>query len=367
MKTPGNSIYISKAFIFAIAALMAFAVTNCTRSRSPEMERLSQGKPVTKKIVNDELHSYTVALEKGQYLALALEQHDVDTIAKVTAPDGETLGEFDTPTSGRGTEVIRVGAAASGDYQIDVYTLSERAEPGEYTLKIIEFRPLNKRDEKALEAVKFHQQADKLRAEAATRAGSIELYEKALVIWRELGEKSEEGNTLRAMGFAFQRMDNLEKAKEHFGKALEIWEEIGDHRSAAFTHIIFGVIAKKQNDLEKGLQHDLAAQPLWDKAGDRPEYAQNLARIGTDYVKLQNREKAFEFYQQALEKSRALDRKSLHAYILSGYGDTHAAFGSKNEALSFYRQSLELWQSLGQNKAAENVNEKIANLKVIQE
>ncbi len=124
---------VKKSWLIVCILFLAFVGANCSRSSSPEMERLSQGKPVTKSIVNEELHSYTVALEKGQYLGLGIEQHDVDTIAKVIAPNGETVGEFDTPTSGRGTEIIRIGAEASGDYRIDVYSLSERAEPGGLT------------------------------------------------------------------------------------------------------------------------------------------------------------------------------------------------------------------------------------------
>lgn len=362
MKNRQNRFYVNKFLLFAFIVGAVFAAVNCSRSPSREMERLSEGKPITKSIVNDEVHSYTVALEKGQFLALAVEQHDVDTIAKAIAPGGEVIGEFDTPTSGRGTEIVRIGADAPGDYRIDIYTLSERAEPGEYTIKISEFRPLTERDQKLLEAVRLHRQADKLRAEEAARADSIPLYEKALAIWRELGERSEEGNTLRAMGFAYQRMNDLEKAKEYFGNALKIWEETGDHRSAAFTHVIFGVMAKKQGDAEKGLQHDLNAQPLWEKAGDLPEYTQNLARIGSDYVNLQNKEMAFRYYKQALEKSRSIGRKSLQAFVLSGYGDAHASFGSKAEALDYYSQAKNLWENLNQDKAVERLQEKISKL-----
>jgi tetratricopeptide (TPR) repeat protein len=344
------------------ALLLAFVGTNCSLNSSDKAKRLSQGNPVTEKIINDEIHNYIVGLEKGQFLALTVEQHDVDTIAKVIAPNGEVIGEFDTPTSGRGTEIVRIGAEMSGDYQIDVYTLSERAEPGEYTIKMVDFHPITERDRKILAAVKLHQEADRLRAKPETRPKSIPVYEKALEIWRELGERAEEGNTLRAIGFAYQRENDLEKAKAHFGQALQIWEETGDHRSAAFTHIIFGVIAKKQNDLEKGLQHDLNAQPLWEKAGDMPEYTQNLVRIGNDYLKLQNKEEALAYFEKALEYSRKLERKSVQAYVLSECGNAQAAIGNKNEALDFYRQSIALWKSLNQDKVVKSLEEKIAKL-----
>ena len=356
-----KSLNYRKNFLLS-ACILILTVFGANCSKTFDREKLALGEPITKSIINEEIHSYTVALEKGQFLALTIEQHDVDVITKVFAPNGELIGEFDTPTSGRGTEQIRIGADASGDYRFDIYTLSERAEPGEYKLEIAAFRPLTERDSKILAAVKLHQEADILRAKPETRANSLPVYEKALQIWRKLGEQSDEANTLRAMGFAFQRMDELEKAKSYFGKALAIWEQNGDSRSAAFTHIIFGVIAKKQNDLQTGLQEDLAAQPLWQQANDLPEYTQNLVRIGNDYIKLQNNTEALKYFGQALESSHKLKRKSIQAYVLSECGNAQSTLGNKNEALKFYKQSIELWKNLKQDKVVANLEEKIDKL-----
>ncbi len=353
---------IKNFWLIAVVSFLFIFGANCSRNSSPDKNQLTMGNPVTKNIMNEEVHSFSVELEKGQFVALSVEQHDVDVITKVFTPTGELIGEFDTPTSGRGTEQIRIGADAAGKYRIDIYTLSERAEPGEYKLEIAAFRPLTDRDNKILAAVKLHQQADILRSKPETRRESIPVYEKALQIWRELGETSDEGNTLRAMGFAYQRMDELEKAKEHFGKALEIWDRIGDLRSAAFTRIIFGTIHKKQNDFENALKEDLAAQPLWEQAGDMPEYTQNLVRIGNDYIKLQNNAEALAYFEKALENSRRLERKSIQAYVLSECGNAQATVGNKNEALNFYKQSLVLWKNLKQDKVVATLEEKIAKL-----
>ncbi len=347
-----------------ISLLAFFAVfgTSCSRNSSPDKNQLSVDNPVTNKIMNDEVQIYTAELEKGQFVNLSVEQRDVDIITKVFTPNDELVGEFDTPTSGRRTEQIRIGTENAGEYRIEIYTLSERAEPGEYKLAIADFRPVTARDRQVIAAVKLHQEADRLRSKPETLPDSLAVYEKALQIWRELGEQSDEANTLRAMGFAYQRLNELEKAKEHFGKALEIWERIGDLRSAAFTHVIFGVIAKKQNDLETGLKEDLAAQPLWEQAGDIPEYTQNLVRIGNDYIKLQNNAEALAYFEKALENSRRLERKSVQAHVLSECGNAQATVGNKTEALNFYRQSLALWKNLKQDEVVANLEEKIAKL-----
>ncbi len=335
---------------------------NCSRNLPPNAEQLALGKPVTKQLKNDEIHSYTVNLEKGQFLALSIEQHDVDVITKAFAPNGEFLGEFDTPTSGRGTELIRIGAESSGAYRFDIYTLSAGAEPGQYTLQQTALRQILELDRKILSAVRLHQEADRLRAEPETRRASLPVYERALQIWREVGEDRDEANTLRAIAFAYQRLEELENARVHFGQALDIWDRVGDWRSAAFTHIIFGVISKRGNDYESGLGEDLRALPLWEKAGDIPEYTRNLVRIGNDYVKLQKRAEALSYFERALEHSRRVESKALKAFVLSQYGDAQAAFGNKTEALDFYQQSLALWESLKQDKAVSGLREKIAKL-----
>ncbi len=350
--------------IVSVSMLVFYTVigANCSRNLPPNTEQLALGQPVTKQLKNVEIHSYTVNLERGQFLSLSIEQHDVDVITKVFAPNGDFLGEFDTPTSGRGTELVRIGAEHTGEYRFDIYTLSAGAEPGQYTLQQTALRPISELDRKVLSAVKLHQEADGLRAEPETRRASLSVYEKALQIWREVGERAEEANTLRAMGFAYQRLEELENAKIHFGQALDIWLRIGDWRSAAFTHIIFGVISKKGNDYETGLQEDLRALALWDRAGDVPEYTQNLVRIGNDYVRLQRRAEAIAYLERALEASRNVKSKAVKAFVLSQYGDAQAAFGNKTEAQDFYQQSLALWESLRQDKAVSSLKEKIAKL-----
>lgn len=362
MKRISGRMIVGNLRLVCVLTLVAVLGAGCSQNPSKGFPKLSIGNPVTKAITNQNVDSYEVYLEKGTYVGLSVEQRDVDVITGVFGPDEQSIGEFDTPTSNRGTEEIRFAADTPGNYRVDIYTLSEMAEPGEYELEITAFRPITERDKKILAAVRFHQEADRLRGDAETRNQSIAVYDKALQIWRELGESPDEANTLRAMGFAYQRSEDLEKAKEHFGKALEIWDRIGDVRSAAFTHVIFGVISKKLDDPQGGLEHDLMAQPLWEKAGDMPEYTQNLVRLGKDYIKLRNNAEALAYFRKAIDQGERIGRKSLRAYVLSECGNAHAAIGNKGDALTYYRQSLELWRILGRDKTAADIEEKIAKL-----
>lgn len=343
---------------------LALFMSGCSTNKGPSSGNvLTFGKPVIDAIVNDEVHTYTSPLEAGHYIALAVEQRDVDVITKVFAPNGEMIGEFDTATSGRGTEKVRFGIDASGEYRIEISTLSAKAEPGEYKLEIAELRPITERDRTLLSTIKTHLEADRLRSKPETLAQSVPLYENALQTYIELGDKADIGNAHRAMGFAFQRQGDLATARDHFGKALAIWDETGDLRSAAFTHVIFGVMHKKENNLEAGLKEDLLAHKLWESSGDCIEHCQNLTRIAGDYVKLGRRDEAIANYTRAIEMSSNLPKKSIRAYVMMEYGDALRGFGNNEQALSMYEQSLSVWRTLNQEKVISDLEAKIKELR----
>ncbi len=325
---------------------------------------LKKGDPVTRSMAGKDRHTFKVSLKKGMYLNLAVEQRDVDVITEVFGPDSASLGKFDAPTSERGTELARIGAEVAGDYRIEVFTSSELAGPGEYTIEIKEMRLKRGRDIRVLTAVGFQQEAIKLRMKPETRTDAVPVYLKAVEIWRELRMPADEANTLRSIAFAYQRMQEFDRATEYFAKALEIWERIGDVRSAAFTHVIYGVYSRKQNDFKAALEHDLRARKLWLKAKDMPEQTHNLVQIGNDYLSLGKNDMALTHFQQALDLVRRMGRKSIEALVLSEYGDAHVKLGNKAEALTKYRRSIELWKNFKQDTFAAGVEEKIAKLSV---
>ena len=346
-----------------------FVVCLCWTYASPQnvpadSTAIELRRPQARSMAGKARHTYTVNLKKGMYLDVAVKQRDVDVITELFGPDSTSLGKFDAPTSERGMERSRIGADVAGVYRIEVFTTSELAGPGEYTIEIETLRKTNESDARVLMAVGLQQEAIRLRSKPETRKDAIPVYERAALIWRELRMPADEANTLRSVAFAYQRMEQFDKAKDYFAKALEIWERIGDTRSAAFTHVIYGVYSRKQNDFKAALEHDLRAQKLWLKANDRPEQTHNLVQIGNDYLSLGKNDLALSHFQQALDLVRRIGRKSIEALVLSEYGDAHVKLGNKAEALTVYRRSVELWKTFKQDTFAAGVEEKIAKLSV---
>jgi hypothetical protein len=363
MKLEQSIGYAAKIGLLLAACFSGISATNRRADVFPTAPTvLKLGRPVTKSMAGKDRHVYTVSLSKGIFLEFTIDQRDVDVTTEVFAPNSSSLGKFDAPTSERGIERTRIGADVTGDYRIEVFTGTELAGPGRYTIEIKEIRKTSKRDAQILKAVGLQQEAIRLRMKPETRKDAISAYERAAHIWRELKLPGDEAHSLRAIAFVYQREDQIDKAKVYFGKALEIWERIGDTRSAAFTHVIYGVYSRRQKDFPAALKHDLRARKLWLKANDRPEQTHNLVQIGDDYLSMGETKRAFEFFQQGLDLIRRIGRKSIEAQVLNKYGDAHAKVGNKAEALKMYRRSVELWKLFKQDPIAAGVEEKIARL-----
>src|SRR5262245_42986418 len=67
---------------------------------------LQPGQPIERTISGSEVHSYSVHLDQNQFLQLVVDQRGVDVVVRVIAPDGKSLGEFDSPNGDSGPENV---------------------------------------------------------------------------------------------------------------------------------------------------------------------------------------------------------------------------------------------------------------------
>lgn len=99
-------------------------------------QALQLGQPIERQMSGGETHSYRVQLESGQFLFAIVEQRGIDVVIAAYGPDGERLGEFDSPNGSRGIEPISIVTESSGEYRLEVRPFSIDAEPGRYEIWI---------------------------------------------------------------------------------------------------------------------------------------------------------------------------------------------------------------------------------------
>src|SRR6185503_8124750 len=99
--------------------------------------------------------AYTVGLEAGEFLRLAVRQDGVDVAVSVVAPDGSRR-DVDVARSREGREPASVLAESAGSYRIEIRAADSRTDRGRYAIESEPARPATADDRRWLEATRLH-------------------------------------------------------------------------------------------------------------------------------------------------------------------------------------------------------------------
>jgi enterochelin esterase-like enzyme len=81
-------------------------------------------------------HIYTINLSEGAAVLGEADQHGVDLVIDIFAPDGKLIRTVDSPNGAEGPEPIDLTAFTAGEYKLVIHTADKTAEPGKYVMKI---------------------------------------------------------------------------------------------------------------------------------------------------------------------------------------------------------------------------------------
>ncbi|UCF21314.1 MAG: beta-lactamase family protein [Gemmatimonadota bacterium] len=107
-----------------------------------EATRLGPDSQVERDLTAGRVHNYTIRLEAGTFVFIAVDQQGIDVVVRVIDPDGKQLDEVDSPNGRRGIEPVVLFTEADGDHGIEVRPLYEDADPGRYTIGIERLEPV---------------------------------------------------------------------------------------------------------------------------------------------------------------------------------------------------------------------------------
>jgi erythromycin esterase len=109
-----------------------------------ELLPLEQGMPRSGEISGNEVQTYSVALKKGWFLQIVVEQQKIDLEVKLISPNGQELTKIKglNRTHEREPLIVETVAKASGNYILYIYASNKMAKPGDYRISIEELLPL---------------------------------------------------------------------------------------------------------------------------------------------------------------------------------------------------------------------------------
>ncbi len=328
-----------KHIVFAMG--MAAVLAGCrARPESPEggemsaetgPVRLEPGHPVSRTLSGGEAHSYLVALKAGQYVRLTAEQKGIDVVLRLLAPDGHELISVDSPNGAQGPERASEVAAATGDYRVEVRSDNAKDKPGQYEMRIDEFRPATERDRTRVAAERVFAEGEGLRRKKSWDK-AMESYRRAQGLWRSLGDRGGEGQALYRIGTTYEAQGHGDQALDVLGQSIAAYQDARDLRGEATALNHRGILLESQGQTDRSLASYQQALDRFRKLDDLHGQASTLNNIGAASFLANRMRPAVEAYEEASDLWRRLGDMANLGKTLVNLGRVEVDEGRPEEA-----------------------------------
>jgi CHAT domain-containing protein/tetratricopeptide (TPR) repeat protein len=337
-----------------LAILLCTIVTTPAYSQEPlPAQTLEADKPIERELKGGEVHVYSIQLKAGQLIELVVDQSGIDVVASLFAPDGQQLAEADNLKGMQGTEKVGIQAASAGGYELRVASLEKAAKTGRYQVKIITLRNATAQDRARMVARNKYREAVDLerKRDAPSLRLAISAFEEVLPLWRTVGDRQMEADTLAHLANNNAGLNEVPKGIEYFSQAALLYRALGKQAEEADMLTSLGDIHYSQGEMPKALEYLNQALPLRQSSKDVAGEAMTLTSIGGVYEALGQTDKAFATYNRAIPLSQNAGDLRGQAYLLNNVGVLHAKTGQLQKALEFLIQAPPLYH--GANALSE--------------
>ena len=330
-----------------------------------DAREITPGAALEREIKSGERHSYRITLRRGQYLRLMVGQHGVNVLVEVYAPGGGPLFEVDNQFDSELPEYLSLLAEPGGEYGVVVRPADDTAVAGKYGIQINELRDAEPRDATRYAAEKAVAEAQKLRRQspAESKRRAVEKFESALPLWRELGDRMQEGKTIHLIGLTYANLTEMAKAMEYYNRALPIRREVGDRRGEGETLNNIATTYWWLGDQQKALEFFGRTLPIRREVADLQGEGSTLGNMGVVYIALGEYSKALDTLNQALLPRRKANDRAGEAETLGNIGAVYSQFfGEPFKAIDYLNRSLELRRAVGDQRATAHALAELGNV-----
>ena len=173
-----------------------------------------------------------------------------------------------------------------------------------------------------------------------------EYHEESLAIFRDIGNRKGEAQSLSNLGPVAQAVGEYENAREYHEESLAIFRDIGDRQGEANSLVDlgylsqFGIVAQyDEEELELLLEGLEIARDI----GHRPLIAKSLVSVGVVRAQQsQSQNIAEQNLERALEISKDIHNRKLIATSLAGLGSLHHEKDQLDDACEHLRAAHEI-------------------------
>jgi CHAT domain-containing protein len=359
---PSFSRTISLCLVLLIATLALGQWRSSSKGLALDINQpqtLTPGVPVVSEITDGQSLTWLISLSEGDYLRLLVDVKSDDVAVELFAP-GRSRQSGDKPlfSDGAGTaltfhqtSIFSFIAEASGNYQLEVYASNNEAASRRCMVKaqIKERRPATPSDRTRVEAEKAELEAGRTADSALLkeRRQAIANFERALALWRELGERRQELGVLQILGSQYSQLGELQVALNYRSKALQVAQAIGDRYQEANSFVGLGSLHKDSGSYQKALDNYSTARQIFSSSSSAFGEALAIEAIGAVYLLLGDPQRAIENFTQALPAFSSMGVKNREVNALNNLGAANRKLREMQKALEYHNRALSIARESG--------------------
>lgn len=178
------------------------------------------------------------------------------------------------------------------------------------------------------------------------RRKSIELFDQALPLWTDIGERAGQALALLNLGYSYSDLGNPQIASEYFQRSLALWQSIDDGRGTALARTALGGTYSTLGEEQLALNLHRQAAEHFRATGDKQGEAAALNGLASVYYDLKEYQAALDNYFEALRLYEAIgsDFTALNKFLV---GRILYQKGEFEQAFTYYQESLDLSRKAG--------------------
>jgi tetratricopeptide (TPR) repeat protein len=205
------------------------------------------------------------------------------------------------------------------------------------------FRAIGERAKEAETLTKL----GKVHKDLRERKEAEQCYEQALSIFRSVGDHTREGLTLYDLSDVCRIVGKKVEARTHLLEALTIFARLGDDQARSWVLERLGEVSFELGAQEDARQYFEAALHLFEQTKDRRGEGEALINLGTAYSVLGETEKARQHLERALTVQKDTGNRRLEGVTLSNIGKFSFMLGQTTEAIQYAEKALYIHQEVG--------------------
>jgi len=191
------------------------------------------------------------------------------------------------------------------------------------------------------------------------RLAALEWYERALVAAGD--DPPSRAGSLQNMASALLWEGEADRAQVMLHEAIDLFRAVGDRLGEANTLQAIGDVHNFRKELDDALASYAQALDLFRAVGSRLGEANTLQAIGDVHNFRQELDDALASYAQALDLFRAVGDRLGEANTRKAIGDLYLAQEEEQEALKTYETAMSLYRQVGDRVGQTNINWTLGN------